>query len=76
MYETVWWQFSSSGMGDATFPGAFAQTMLADLGIIGPGRVEVMERLRVLDEQRRETDRATDGTSIRGKREKKKPTTE
>lgn len=60
-------------MGDATFPGAYAQTMLGDLGVTGPLRVDVLERLRIIDEQRRVLDRDESGESIRAKR-KKKPT--
>lgn len=75
VYQSAYWQFSSNGMGDATFPGTYAQSMLQDLGCIGPERVEVMERIRILDEQRRLTDIGDDGESIRGKRQKK-PATE
>lgn len=69
-FQSAYWQFASSGMGDAVFPGLYIQNMLSDLGVIGPERVDVMDRIRILDETRRESDRAEDGSSIRAKRNK------
>lgn len=64
-FEAAIWQFSSSGFGDATFPGSYAQTMLDDLGIRGPERVDQLERIRILDDARRKAD------AIRMKRKKR-----
>jgi len=58
-------------MGDAVFPGQYVQTMLGDLGVVGPERVDTLERIRVIDDQRRALDRDEKGDSIRGKRKKK-----
>jgi hypothetical protein len=65
VFQSTFWQYKSSGMGDATFPGEYAQTMLSDLGITGSARVDQLERIGILDEQRRS------GDAIRMKRKKK-----
>lgn len=70
-FRSAYWQFASTGMGDAVFPGLYVQNMLSDLGVAGPERVDVMDRIRILDEARRDSDKAKDGSSIRGKRKKK-----
>lgn len=65
-FEAAIWQFAGNGFGDAVFPGLYVQNMLGDLGITGPERVEQMERIKVLDDQRRH------GDSVRMKRKKTK----
>ena len=57
-------------MGDARFPGDCARGWLEDLGVTGPARIDVLERVRILDEQRRLTDKDANGDSIRAKRKK------
>jgi hypothetical protein len=50
VFVATFWQWRSSGMGDAVLDATYVQRKLADKGIEGPDREDQMERLRVMCE--------------------------
>lgn len=64
-FRDSFWQWSSSGMGDATMSAPYVQTMMADRGVTGHERDDQMQRVRVLAEELRAMN------EIRSKRKRK-----